>query len=126
MKPEAFIPKYETALASQDWSQVAPLVHKNAIVTFSDGAIHEGIANIKIAFERNFSIIKSEKYQVLNVKWTSKEAYKASYTFEFHWAGYINGKLMQGSGKGLCELVKIEGVWLMWQEVLRNKQWENC
>lgn len=120
MIPEDFISKYEIALASQSWLQVAPLVHKDAIVTFSDGSKYEGIDKIKIAFERNFSIIKSEKYQVLNVQWNRKEENEASYTFEFHWSGYIDDELMSGSGKGACALVKVDGDWLLWREMLNR------
>ncbi len=118
MKAEEFIPQYEAALASQDWSQVSPLIHKEAIVTFSDGSIHEGIDKIQIAFERNFKLIKSEKYEVLNVEWVEKEESNAQYNFHFKWEGYINGELMGGSGKGSCQLIKDKGNWLLWREEL--------
>ena len=42
MNPETFIEKYEAALATQDWQQVAPLVHPEACVTFSSGSVHIG------------------------------------------------------------------------------------
>ena len=42
MNPETFIEKYEAALATQDWQQVAPLVHPDVCVTFSSGSVHVG------------------------------------------------------------------------------------
>lgn len=38
MNPEKFIEKYEAALATQDWQQVAPLLHPDACITFSSGS----------------------------------------------------------------------------------------
>ena len=34
MTPEEFVQAYEKALATQDWTQVEPLVNENACVTF--------------------------------------------------------------------------------------------
>jgi len=72
MKPEDFIKEYEVALKTQDWKNVAPLFHDNACVTFSNGAVHMGKSQVRIAFEKNFSMIKSEEYSIQNVRWILK------------------------------------------------------
>ena len=46
MLPEDFITAYQNALAAQQWSEVEPLLHPSACVTFSTGAVHCGIAAI--------------------------------------------------------------------------------
>ena len=66
MNPEEFIQKYEHALATQDWGQVAPLVHGDACVTFSNGAVHRGKPEVGRAFEKNFTLIKDETYSITN------------------------------------------------------------
>ena len=73
MKHEEFILAYETALASQDWKIVEPLISNKACVTFSNGTVHRGKEKIQIAFENNFAKIKSEKYSIKNIIWLKKE-----------------------------------------------------
>ena len=72
MSPEKFVKEYELALGTQEWKNVAPLVRKNANVTFSNGQVHQGKGAIKIAFEKNFSSIKNELYEIQNLRWLLK------------------------------------------------------
>ena len=58
MNPEEFIISYETALGTQEWKVVAPLVADNVCVTFSDGTVHIGKENVQKAFEKNFRFIR--------------------------------------------------------------------
>ncbi len=111
MNPEAFIKQYEAALAAQDWQQVAPLVHPDACVTFSSGAVHVGKTAVQQAFERNFSLIQDETYKIENVHWVKKGADTAVYLFTFHWTGLINGKSASGAGTGSAALVNGENGW---------------
>ena len=97
MQPEEFIRAYETALASQDWRRVEPLVHADACVTFSNGAVHKGKAEVQKAFEQNFSVIKDEKYFMSNVHWVIKNSETAAYLFDFNWSGMINSKPASGN-----------------------------
>jgi hypothetical protein len=84
MHPEDFIRAYETALASQAWAQVEPLIHPEACVTFSNGTVHTGRDAVQKAFEHNFSLIQDEKYSISNVHWVLQTAETAVYLFEFH------------------------------------------
>ena len=43
---------YESALATQDWKQVEPLIHADACVTFSDGRHFRGRDAVREAFAR--------------------------------------------------------------------------
>ena len=81
MEPEKFIRDYEQALATQDWSQVEPLVHSDACVTFSNGTVHKGKSEVQKAFETNFSLIKDEQYSISNVHWVMKDLETAVYLF---------------------------------------------
>ncbi len=121
MEAQHFIASYESALASQDWNQVDPLISENASVIFSDGSIHQGKEAVKIAFERNFSIIKSEKYQIKNVNWLKIDEHFAVFNFEFEWAGLINGDLVSGEGVGSSVIVKEEDSWMILSEHLGRK-----
>lgn len=118
MLPKDFIKMYENALATQNWEKVSPLIAKNAVVTFSSGIVNKGKASIKKAFEHNFSVIKSEKYEVTNVDWIFENSTKAVYTFDFHWKGIINGNEVSGAGRGTSVLINENDTWLLLSEHL--------
>jgi len=121
MNPEKFIRVYEQALATQDWTNVEPLIHENACVTFSNGTVHKGKSEIKSAFEMNFSLIKDEEYSISNVHWVIKDAEMAIYLFDFSWSGIINDRQASGSGRGTSVLIKESDKWKLLVEHLGQK-----
>jgi len=122
--PDQFIKTYEAALATQNWKNIEPLVSKDAAVTFSNGTIHQGLAQIQAAFERNFKLIKNEKYTIQNVVWLKKEKTFAVYLFDFSWAGIINNKKAAGHGIGTSVIVKEAGRWKLLSEHLGKRATE--
>ena len=118
MQPEEFIKCYEAALASQNWDNVEPLVHANACVTFTNGTVHKGLEAIKVAFTKNFSLIKDEKYFITDVHWVVKDTAFAVYLFNFNWSGLIDGEQTSGSGRGTTTLICEDGKWLLVSEHL--------
>jgi len=121
MNPEAFIKLYETALGTQKWKKVEPLISNEAIVTFSDGSVHRGKAKVQKAFENNFSKIKNEKYAIENIIWLKKEEKYAVYLFEFNWTGIVNGKSISGSGCGTSVIIYEDEKWKLLTEHLGRK-----
>jgi len=121
MKPEEFVCAYESALATQDWKIVAPLISSIASVTFSDGTVHSGKEKVQIAFENNFAKIKNEKYSINNIKWLVKEELYAVYLFEFNWFGTVNGKSISGNGIGTAVIMKEDDKWRLLTEHLGKK-----
>lgn len=121
MHPEDFIKQYENALATQDWSAVAPLMDEAVCVTFSDGSVHEGKLQVQKAFQNNFDKIKSEEYAVENVRWVKKEDSYAVYLFDYKWAGIVNGQSMSGSGIGTSVIAKDGERWKLVTEHLGRK-----
>jgi len=121
MKTEDFIVEYENALKTQDWKNVEPLIHNNASVTFSNGVVHMGKSEIKIAFEKNFSLIKNEEYVISNVKWLLKNQSTAVYLFEFSWKGIVNDKPTEGNGLGTSVIINEVGKWILLTEHLGKK-----
>ncbi len=121
MNPKEFIKSYERALGTQDWNVVEPLVSENVSITFSNGTIHIGKKNVQKAFEKNFSIIKNEKYAIENIKWLVKDKKYAVYLFEFNWTGIIDGKSRSGNGIGTSVLIKENARWKLLTEHLGRK-----
>jgi ketosteroid isomerase-like protein len=121
LSAEKFIAKYESALAAQDWQQVEPLVHPDACVTFSSGAVHVGKTAVRHAFERNFSLIQDETYAIEKVHWVMRGVETAVYLFTFRWSGLINGKPASGAGTGSTVLVNGADGWQLLVEHLGPK-----
>ncbi len=121
MTPEEFIKNYEQALANQDWSRVQPLMHVDVCVTFSNGAVHKGMIEVRKAFEKNFSLIKDESYFITNVHWVMKNNQIAVYLFDFNWNGMINDKPASGSGRGSAVIVNENDKWKLLLEHLGPK-----
>lgn len=119
--PEDFIPLYERALASQDWALVDPLVHDDACVTFSSGAVHFGKTAVRKAFERNFALIADEEYGVSNVRWLRRGPDIAIFLFDFDWSGKIEGQPASGSGCGTSVLQHDVDGWRLLVEHLGPK-----
>lgn len=121
MKPEEFIEAYERSLHTQSWKTVEPLIHDDACVTFSTGAVYKGKSQVQKAFETNFSLIKNEKYSISNVFWVKRSPDIAAYLFDFDWSGLINGRQVSGLGRGTSLLVKESGKWQLLIEHLGPK-----
>ncbi len=113
-----FVTAYESALATQDWSVVEPLLHRNVSMTFSDGSVHKGKEAVREAFERNFRSISDEDYRMTDVYWVLQSHETAVYLFDFHWTGNINGRSAGGKGRGTSVLVREAGEWLLLAEHL--------
>jgi ketosteroid isomerase-like protein len=118
MTAEEFIGLYEQALATQRWIAVEPLIHEDACVTFSTGAVHKGKEAVRSAFERNFSTIDGEEYRISNVHWIMITSDVAVNLFEFQWAGRIDGRDAAGAGKGTSVLVRNGPDWQLLAEHL--------
>jgi ketosteroid isomerase-like protein len=116
--PDEFIPLYERALASQRWDAVGPLVHDDACVTFSNGAVHVGKAAVQRAFERNFAAITDEEYRISNVRWVRRGSEIAVYLFDFNWTGRVGGRPASGSGRGTSVLYRDDDGWRLLVEHL--------
>jgi ketosteroid isomerase-like protein len=118
MTPEQFVKEYEAALGTQDWAQVEPLLHENACVTFSSGAVHRGKEAVGRAFTGNFEGISDEVYKISNVHWVRADAVYAVYLFDFEWSGTIDGKPASGAGRGTSVLVSCQDGWKLLVEHL--------
>ena len=116
--PLDFVEQYESALATQQWDAVSPLIHERASVVFSNGSVHKGKDAIRIAYERNFDAIKNEHYQVTNVHWLLDSADTAVYMFDFSWTGIIDGEEASGGGRGTAVLLLEDGRWQLLAEHL--------
>lgn len=118
MSPDAFVTHYEAALRSQDWAQVAPLMHADACVIFSSGAMHKGKDAIRAAYQANLGAIENEDYRIKDIHWLRRSPEMVAYMFDFSWSGQVKGRPAAGAGRGTAVLVRDGGDWLLLAEHL--------
>ncbi|MDC0002850.1 nuclear transport factor 2 family protein [Porticoccaceae bacterium] len=112
-----FISSYESALATQSWEQVSPLIHTDCVATFSEGT-HIGKNLVESAFRKTFNLIKDETYKINNILWAIKSESLAVIIYNFNWSGIINGKLASGTCRGTSTVININGQWQLIAEHL--------
>ena len=108
MHHEAFLRKYERALATHSWEAIAPLIDDCACFIFLEGT-YFGIAAIERAIRKTFSLIQNETYAISDVRWLHARDDCALCVYAFDWAGVIDGKACSGSGRGTTLLVSPNG-----------------
>jgi ketosteroid isomerase-like protein len=118
MTPEEFVTEYERALGTQSWVAVEPLIHDDACVTFSTGAVHKGKQAVQAAYEANFKAITDERYRIANVHWVLQGRDTALYLFDFEWSGMIDGREASGKGRGTAALIVKDERWQLIAEHL--------
>jgi ketosteroid isomerase-like protein len=118
MTPQEFIKEYEQALSSQRWDKVAPLIHPDACVTFSDGSVHQGIEAIATAYQRNFGLIKNEQFVISDIHWIDMSHDLAIYIFKYRWQGMVGGQQASGQGRGTAVIKPDNGIWRLVAEHL--------
>ena len=125
MTPANFMHAYAQALASQQWSAIAPLMDESICVTFSEDTFI-GLSAVQAAFEKTFALIKDETYDITNMRWVSQDETYAVCLYHFHWSGLIHGQHASGGGRGTSVLRKQNGRWRLLTEHLgphaRNHQ----
>lgn len=117
MTAQEFLQRYEKALATQQWGNIAPLLHPDVCVTFNNGT-YKGIAEVEGAFRRTFALIEDETYTISNVHWIREDDALAVCLYNFHWTGIINGQMASGGGRGTSVLVNENGRWQILTEHL--------
>ena len=115
--PSDFISAYESALESQQWEKVAPLIHDNCVATFNNGT-YVGKAAVKKAFTSTFELIQDETYKISNIHWIETNEDYAVLIFHFAWSGIIHGEPTSGGGRGTSVLINDEGDWKLLSEHL--------
>jgi ketosteroid isomerase-like protein len=120
INPQELLSAYEQALTTQQWENVAPLIHERCVATFSEGT-YVGKAEVEAAFRNTFALIKDETYKISDIHWIQQTENYAVLVYIFSWSGLINGQFASGSGRGTSVLVKEDEQWLILTEHLGPK-----
>lgn len=99
--PEAAFERYKETINLHDFSRLAEnVIASDAIFHFS-GERHSGLAEVRDAFERTWSILPDEIYTMDQPEWIVREQDHALLSFRYRYAGTTpSGEKLSGGGHG--------------------------
>lgn len=105
-----FMARFEAALATEDFTQVAPLVHPQAVFRFSEGD-HSGMADVKAAMERTWAFeVDDERYYLTDKRVLRSGEDAATVLFTWNWSGNsAEHGPFEITGRGTVQLVRHAG-----------------
>jgi ketosteroid isomerase-like protein len=119
MTPVEFLREYELKTNTHRFEEVAPLIAENAVYWFNDGSF-QGKEAIRQAFEKTWAFIQDEHYGLENLQWLVNDDLTAVCIYLFRWQGKIEGRLVQGMGRGTSVLEKSNSDWKVIHEHLSS------
>ena len=105
-----FMARFEAALATEDFANVAPLIHPQAVFRFSEGD-HSGMAEIRTAMERTWAHeVNDERYYLTDKRVLRSGEGSATVLFTWNWSGDSpeHGPF-EIVGRGTVQLVRHDG-----------------
>ena len=104
-----FLSRFEAAQNSEDFDQVAPLIHPNALFRFNDGD-YRGMEAARGAFESTWAHdVEDERYRLSDIEVLHANGTSATATFRFHWSGIAESGPFEVIGRGTSVIVQHEG-----------------
>lgn len=99
--PEAAFERYKVEINSHDFDRLArDVIAEDAIFIFTD-AEHRGLAEVRAAFNRTWSVIPDEVYTMSDAEWLAKDKDSALVAFRYGYRGTTkDGKPLSGGGRG--------------------------
>jgi ketosteroid isomerase-like protein len=115
--PEAVMAAYANLINRHDFALLIPLIDPNASFWFSSGT-YQGHHAARDAFERTWQRLANETYWLEDLTWIAKSAEAASCTYRFKWRAIIEGRVVEGEGRGTTVLARSENGWRIVHEHL--------
>ena len=105
-----FMVRFEAALASKEFAEVAPLIHPQAVFRFSEGD-HSGMAEIQAAMERTWAFeVDDERYYLTDKRVLRSGKDAATVLFTWNWSGNsAEHGPFEIVGRGTVQLVRHDG-----------------
>lgn len=118
--PDNFLTEYIRLTNSHQFDTVAPLIDDDAVYWFSNGS-YRGLNAIRTAFERTWTTIQNEQYEIEDLEWLAVDDLIATCIYAYRWEGSIEGVFRQGIGRGTNVLRKDGEQWRIVHEHLSSR-----
>ncbi len=117
MSPQEILRSYETKINLHRFAEVKSLISDDAVFWFTDGC-HKRKNEIKRAFEETWQKLNNDTYWLKNIEWIAVGDRAASCIYQFNWKTEIDGKALEGTGRGTTVLRKEADSWKIVHEHL--------
>ncbi|MFB9951423.1 YybH family protein [Rhizobium puerariae] len=117
MTPQDHMKLYEAKINLRRFEEVEPLVSADATFWFTDGT-HHGLDDIRNAFEKTWAQLGNETYWLEDVDWVAVGDQAASCIYRFRWKAEIDGRTLEGEGRGTTVLSREGPNWKIVHEHL--------
>lgn len=116
---QALLEKYIVEINKHNFETVEPLISEDCKFWFSSGTF-VGLEQTRQAFEKTWAMIKEEVYTLTDLEWIAGSDQSAVCTYTFNWKGLIDGKPLEGKGRGTSCFRKEDGGWKIIHEHLSH------
>ena len=104
-----FLSRFEAAQNSEDFDNVAPLLHPDVLFRFNDGD-YRGLEAARGAFESTWAQeVENEVYRLSDIEVLHAGSGSAAATFRFHWSGVTAKGPFEVIGRGTGVIVRHQG-----------------
>lgn len=108
---------YIAATNTHRFCLVRPLIDPSASYWFGE-RVHENLGDVQAAFERAWTSVADEVYEVGDCRWLVETAEHAVVTYRYRWRGLVDGIERCGGGLGTNVLECQSGAWRVVHEHL--------
>lgn len=108
---------YIGATNTHHFDRVREFIHPDSTYWFGP-VCHERMEDIQVAFERAWSVVAHEVYEVSDCRWLIETDEVAVVTYRYHWNGVVDGLVQTGGGLGTNVLTSFAGRWRVVHEHL--------
>ena len=108
---------YMAAINTCDFSQIAKLLHKNAVFCYS-GIMKTDLEQVKIFHENFWNTINDSKWWATDIEIIHQSHICQVYTYQYNYSGYVEGEYVEGNGRTTDVFVKNDatGQWELLHE----------
>jgi len=108
---------YMAAINTCDFSQIAKLLHKNAVFCYS-GIMKTDLEQVKIFHENFWNTINDSKWWATDIEIIHQSPNCQVYTYQYNYSGYVESEYVEGNGRTTDVFVKNDttGQWELLHE----------
>ena len=96
---------YMAAINTCDFSQIAKLLHENAIFCYS-GIMKTDLEQVKAFHENFWNTINNSKWWATDIEIIHHDQNCQVYTYQYNYSGYVEGEYVEGNGRTTDVFVK--------------------
>lgn len=113
-------------MSRADLDAAMAMLSDDVVFFYSNGSVHAGKSAVRAAIQANFDSIKDDTYATHDHVWLAQSESAAACTYRFAWTGTMDGKPVEGRGRGTTVLRRDPQGWRIVHEHLSQGRWKSA